>query len=60
MKLYTAQITDNGEVFARMQIELRATAEHVISYYMDHAKKFTTQQDRLGFVTTFGEPNSNS
>ena len=55
-KLYTAQITDMGKVFARSEMEVRTTAEQVLAYYMAHAGQFTNQDEDGGSVhTTIGE-----
>ena len=52
-KLYTAQLTDKGEGFLRLQSEVKAPAEHVIAYYMANAVQFNNRDD--SFVTTIRE-----
>ena len=55
-KLFTAELTDKGEVFARMKMEVRAPAEQVLAYYMGHAEQFTNQdEDGTPSHTTIGE-----
>jgi len=54
-KLYTAQIMDKGEVFCRMQMAVRTTAEQVLAYYMCHAEQFTLSQEGNSLHTTVGE-----
>jgi len=45
-KLYTAQLSGKAkQVFVRVQMEVRAPAEHVIAYYMAIAEQFTNHDN---------------
>ena len=53
-KLYTAQLSGKAkQVFVRIQMEVRAPAEHVIAYYMAIAEQFTNHDH--SFPITIGE-----
>jgi hypothetical protein len=47
-KLYSAEITDKGEVLARLMLDVRAPPEQIISYYMAHTQQYNKYKDAYG------------
>ncbi|GMI20517.1 hypothetical protein TeGR_g5060 [Tetraparma gracilis] len=58
-KLYDAEITDTGEVRARLKLDVRAPPEQIVSYYMGHTQQFVKHHKSYGGGSGMGERRNN-
>ncbi|GMI57493.1 hypothetical protein TeGR_g264, partial [Tetraparma gracilis] len=58
-KLFSAEITDKGEVSVRLKLNVRAPPEQIVSYYMGNANQFAKHNNSYGSGFSLGERRSN-
>ncbi|GMI39863.1 hypothetical protein TeGR_g2686 [Tetraparma gracilis] len=58
-KLYSAKITDKGEVRERLEVAVRAPPEQIVSYYMGNTHQFAKRNATYGGGFGMGERRNN-